>query len=129
MAKAIYYLSEKMDKASKSILYFGIYILGTGLTLLLTPQLLLNFLMIDELPNIWIQLLGLALAALGYYYIKAAKDGNTDFYRGTIPVRIGQFIVVVILVLVHKGPYVLIAVSTIEALAGIITYHLLSKSH
>lgn len=117
-----------MDKASKSVFFFGIYILATGLTLLLAPQILLQLLMIDTSPNIWMQLLGLALSALGYYYIKAAKDQNFDFYRGTVPIRIGQFFVVVVLVYLYEGPYILIAVSAIEALAGIITYRLLPKS-
>ncbi|MEM8893600.1 MAG: hypothetical protein AAGC88_03415 [Bacteroidota bacterium] len=117
-----------MDKASKSVLFFGIYILITGLTLLLAPNILLLLLMIDAQPSIWMQLLGLALTALGYYYIRAAHDRNFDFYRGTVPIRIGQFLVVVVLVYIYEGPYILIAVSAIEALAGIITYRLLSKS-
>ena len=117
-----------MDKASKSVFIFGIYILITGLTLLLFPALLLSLLMIDVTPNIWMQLLGLALSALGYYYIKAARDNNVDFYKGTIPIRIGQFFVVTFLVWHYEGPYILIAVSGIEALSGILTYRFLPRA-
>jgi hypothetical protein len=117
-----------MDKASKSVLYFGIYILITGLTLLLAPSVLLQLLMIEDSPNIWMQLLGLALTALGYYYIKAARDNNIDFYKGTIPIRIAQLGVVILLVWSYEGPYILIGVSSIEALSGIITYTLMRKS-
>lgn len=111
-----------MDKASKSVFYFGIYILITGLTLLTAPSALLQLLMIDDSPNIWMQLLGLALIALGYYYIKAARDNNIDFFKGTIPIRIAQLVVVIILVWAYDGPYILIGVSGVEALSGIITY-------
>lgn len=117
-----------MNQASKSVFYFGIYILITGLTLLAAPNLLLQLLMIDDSPNIWMQLLGLALSALGYYYIKAARDNNIDFYKGTIPIRIAQLAVVTLLVWVYEGPYILIGVSAIEALSGIITYVLIRKA-
>lgn len=117
-----------MDKSSKSVFFFGVYILVTGLALLLMPGILLQLLMIETTPNIWMQLLGLALAALGYYYIKAARDNNIDFYKGTIPIRIAQLAVVIILVLIYGGPYILIGVSAIEALSGIVTYTLLRKA-
>jgi hypothetical protein len=120
--------NKTMDKASKSVFYFGIYILITGLTLLLAPSILLKLLMIDDSPNIWMQLLGLALCALGYYYSKAARDNNIDFYKGTIPVRIAQLGVVILLVWIYDGPYILIGVSGIEALAGIITYTFMRKA-
>ena len=96
--------------------------------MLLAPQLLLQMLMIDIAPNIWMQLLGLALSALGYYYIKASKDRNFDFYHGTVPIRIGQFFVVVVLVWAYSGPYILIGVSAIEAIAGIVTWRLIADS-
>lgn len=117
-----------MDKATKSVFYFGIYILITGLCLLVMPELLLRLLMIDDAPDIWMRLLGLALSALGYYYIKAAHDHNIDFYRGTIPIRIAQLIVVVCLVWMYDEPYILVGISAIEALSGIITYVYIRRS-
>ena len=116
-----------MNKAAKSILFFGSYILVTGLVLLMIPELLLRLLMINDTADIWIRLLGLALSALGYYYVKAARDGNIDFFKGTIPVRIAQFAVVVVLVVLYDGPYILIGISAIEALSGIVTYYYIHK--
>ncbi len=111
-----------------SIRVFGIYLLFTGLSLLLVPDVLLNLLMIDETPNIWMQLLGLALSILAFYYLKAAKDQNIDFIKGTVPVRIGQIFGVATLVILYEGPYILIAVSLVETFAGFWTWLTLRKA-
>ena len=84
--------------------------------------------MIDEAPNIWMQLLGLALSVLAFYYLKAAKDQNIDFIKGTVPIRIGQILGVTILVVLYGGPHILIAVSLVETLAGLWTWLTLRKA-
>lgn len=116
-----------MKKLVNSIYTFGAYILGTGLVLMFMPQLLFNALQISDSPSIWVKLLGLALSALGYYYIKAAKDQNLAFINGTIPIRIGQFAIVGLLLVQTDGPYVLLAVSAIELCFGLWSLFLLNK--
>lgn len=120
-------MQPKMTSLAKSILIFGIYIGLTGICLLLFPKLLLSALMIAETPNVWMQLLGLALGALGIYYIKAAIDNNIPFFRGTIPIRILQLLVVLGLTMLYSDYYILIGISSVEFAAGLWTWYLLKK--
>jgi hypothetical protein len=108
-----------MKKLVNSIYAFGIYIAITGVVLMLIPQVLFNALQLSGSPNIWVRLLGIALSALGYYYIKAAKDQNLEFIEGTVPVRIGQFFLVGLLLILNGGPFILLAVSAVELCFGV----------
>lgn len=116
-----------MKKLINSIYAFGAYILGTGLVLMFLPQALFTALQLADTPNIWVKLLGLALTALGVYYIKAARDSNLEFIKGTITVRIGQFAIVGMLLVQNDGPYILLVISAVELCFGIWSLLLLNK--
>jgi hypothetical protein len=87
-----------MTNATATIRFFGVYLLCVGLVLVGTPALLAGLLQIPVEAHPWLRPLGVALLALSYYYFRAAFSQNREFYRWTVDVRIGQFVLFVVIV-------------------------------
>ena len=73
-----------MNSSTKSIQVFGVYLIGLGLILLAVPNLLLQTFGFDSTSEPWIRVLGIVVAALGYYYLMAAKSNSTAFFAATV---------------------------------------------
>ncbi len=63
-----------MTRAAQSILYFGIYVVLTGLALLVVPNLLLSLFGLESTTEVWIRVLGCVVIALGSYYVAMGSD-------------------------------------------------------
>src|SRR5215213_3720213 len=70
--------------AAVSILVFGTYLVGLGLTLLLAPNVLLGIFGIPRTDEIWVRILGAVLAVIGYYQIQAARQRSEWFMRASV---------------------------------------------
>lgn len=112
-----------MSQAAKSVLIFGFYMMGEGLILLLIPNILLTVVNISKTEEFWIRLLGLSLAVLGYYYIKAARAEMREFFSWSVHIRFIQFGVVALLISLGIVHPVIIFFSAIEFASGIWTYY------
>lgn len=89
-----------MSHAAKSIFVFGIYVLAAGLTLLLAPNLALTLAGLPATNEVWIRVMGMIVAILGYYYLRSARLELTPFFRWTVhmrPLPVVVFIVFVVL--------------------------------
>src|SRR3989304_4771548 len=73
-----------MSKAAVSVFVFGCYILVNAVVLLADPNLLLAALGLEPTREPWLRLLGLMTLALSLYYIQAAREGVTAFFRLTL---------------------------------------------
>jgi hypothetical protein len=76
-----------MSPAARSIQIFGLYLLALSLTLLLAPNLLLQTFGLPLTHDVWIRVVGMLVAFLGVYYLRAAATGLTAFFAWTVPVR------------------------------------------
>jgi hypothetical protein len=113
---------ELASRAAQSVLIFGAYMIAQGLTLMLAPNLLLGILGLPLETSVWPRAGGWALIALGYYYIRNALAGNTDFFGWTVQVRGAQFLVFIGFVILGLASPILLATSGLEFLAGIWTW-------
>lgn len=77
-----------MNNAAKSILAWGIYLLGLGSLLLIAPNLIIPLFGFSPTNEIWIHILGVVVTALGYYHIQAARHGFTAFFRWSTQGRV-----------------------------------------
>ena len=77
-----------MSKSAVSIFGFGLYLLLVGPILVLVPNLLLSVFSIPETSEVWIRVLGVVVVVLGYYYVQAARNELTAFFRATVPARV-----------------------------------------
>ncbi len=90
-----------MSHAAKSIFVFGIYVLAAGLTLMLAPNHVLTLAGLPATNEVWIRVMGMIVAFLGYYYLQAARLELTPFFRWTVHTR--PLPVVVFIVFVALG--------------------------
>lgn len=110
-----------MSKTAQSVFLFGIYMLGEGLVLLLFPNVLLQLVQLPTTSEVWIRLVGVALLALGYYYVRAGRANLTAFFPWTVQVRFAQFAVIVGLVVFGIGQPVILVFAGVEAASGLWT--------
>lgn len=81
-----------MTSTAKSILYFGLYVVGLGLILIIAPNVLLSTFGFEESREPWIRVLGVVVTALGYYYVAAARSNALAFFNATVYGRIWVFL-------------------------------------
>jgi hypothetical protein len=117
-----------MTRAAQSVLVFGAYMIMQGATLMFVPNLLLGILGLPLETGVWPRAVGWALIALGYYYVRNALAGNTDFFGWTVQVRGAQFLVFIAFVICGLASPVLLATSGLEFLAGIWTWFELRRA-
>ena len=121
-----------MDVAALTMLVFGLVIVGSGLTGLLAPQLLLNVLGISESGNstqLFVMATSQASLAMGLYYILASINETRIFFQWSVPLRIINFIVFAALIPLGIAPMQWLLVAGLElAGASVTAIALASKS-
>ena len=109
-----------MDIAALTMLVFGMVIVGSGLTGLFAPQLLLTVLGITEIGSttqLFLMATSQASLAMGLYYILASVNGTRVFFQWSVPLRIINFIVFAALIPLGIAPMQWLLVAGLE-LAG-----------
>jgi hypothetical protein len=104
-----------MSRAARSVLVFGIYIAVMGLLLSTVPNMVIGPLGFPEAREPWIRVLGVVVAALGFYYVQAARHELTHFMKWTVWVRAVVLVGFVLLVVAGQAPPVLILFGLIDA--------------
>ncbi len=98
-----------MSAAAKTIFYFGIYVIFLGLTLLAAPGLPLALFRDQTEDVVWLRVLGLVVAILGFYYIQAARHELKPFFQATVYARPVVILVFIVMVLFRLGkPYMIL---------------------
>lgn len=73
-----------MSKAAISVLVFGVYVVVLGLGFIVAPNMPLELFGFPATTEPWIRVLGMVLLILAYYYIQAARNEMTGFFRFTV---------------------------------------------
>ncbi len=76
-----------ISRVAKSIFSFSLVFIMGGLGLLLAPQFVLSFLGFSLSEFLFPRLLGMTMLVLAYYYIRAAWNGLTEFFKWTVHAR------------------------------------------
>ena len=117
-----------MSSASKSVYYFGFYLLILGLTLLVVPNLLLTPFQIPETNEVWIRVVGMLVFHIGLYYVFMAPSDNKLFNTLTAYTRFGVLIWFVAFVLIGWAPAPLILFGLVDAVGALWTLYALKKN-
>ena len=117
-----------MNKPSRSILVFGIYLMATAVVLTITPNTLLALLRLAPTTEPWIRVLGVVAGILGAYYVSAARQDLTGFFRATVWGRVTFLVAVSLLVVLHWAPAILIGFGIIDAAGALWTWSALRSS-
>ncbi len=110
-----------MSKAAISIFTFGCYLVLTGATLIVVPNLLLGLFGVAPTQEVWIRVLGVVAFVLGLYYIQAGRNEVTPFFRWTTWGRALVLVAFVAFVLLGMAPAPLIVFGIIDAAGGLWT--------
>jgi hypothetical protein len=98
-----------MSRSTTSILVFGIYLVFLGLILLISPNYLLRIVGLPTTSEAWIRLTGMLILVLSFYYIQAARNEVTIFYRWTLYTRLSAiFVLLGFVILELASPVILL---------------------
>ena len=110
-----------MSRAAQSVFVFGLYLIVVGLGLVAIPNTVLTPLGFAPSAEFWPRVVGGLTLCLAFYYICAARAGLMMFFRWTVVVRTGVFIVFGALVLLKLAPTPLALLGTVDLLAAMWT--------
>lgn len=114
-----------MTRPAKTVWLFGIYLLLEGLFLMFAPSNLLTMIGLPDPESVWRVVVGFAVAVLGYYYIRNARENLIPFFGFTVQVRALQLVFFVGLFLFSQGTLTLVLFSFVEFVAGMWTWRAL----
>jgi hypothetical protein len=106
-----------MHPAAASIKYFGLYVVLTGIGLMLAPGLVLAPLGIPTPTEVWIRVVGALASVVGYYYWHCASVGAVDFFHATVRGRMAFAALMVLLIVLIAAPVALLLFAAVD-LAG-----------
>jgi hypothetical protein len=112
-----------MNKASTSILVFGIYAFVAGLGFIFAPDMALGLLGLPTATDIWIRVVGILASMLGVYYVQAFRDNNTAFFAMTVWGRLIFSIALVSLALTVPNYLPLFVFAIVDALGACWTWY------
>ena len=111
-----------MTAASKSLYYFGFYLLLTGVTLTVAPNMLLSLVQIEEAKEVWIHVLGPVVFVIGMYYVFMAPSNNTLFLTLSVYARLSIFIWFTVFVVIGWAPAQLMLFGVVDLAGAVWTY-------
>ena len=106
----------------RSIVAFALFLLLGASGLIVTPQAVLSIVGLPDAGALWPRLLALPMAVIGYFYLRAARDGITAFFRWTLPARLVGAVFMIILVAAGIAPPFLLILAAIDLSAALWTW-------
>lgn len=116
-----------MTAASKSLYYFGFYLLLTGVSLAVVPNVLLSLFQIAETNEVWIRVLGTVVFGIGLYYVFMAPTHNALFLTLSVYVRTFIALMFVVFIVMGWAPMQLALFGLVELTGAAWTYLALRK--
>ncbi len=108
-----------MTQSGKTLFYFGIYVVSTGLFFLTIPATFLSLVQLPSLPTGWASAVGLLAIVIGTYDILAGKHSIAPLIKASVWVRLGFALGTVLIVLRGQMPPTLIMLGAIDALGAL----------
>jgi len=116
-----------MTAASKSVYYFGFYLLILGITLTVVPNFLLGLFQIAETAEVWIHVLGVVVFNIGLYYVILAPTNNKSFLMMSVYTRAAVLVWFIAFVLIGWAPAQLILFGLTDTAGATWTFLALKK--
>ena len=116
-----------MSPASKSIYFFGFYLLILGISLTVFPNDLLGMFQLGETNEIWIRVVGIVVFNIGLYYVFMAPSNHALFMTLSVYTRLAILVWFIVFVLIDWAPPQLILFGLVDAGGALWTYLALKK--
>ena len=105
-----------------TIRIFGSYVLLTGATLLIVPQLLLGLFGFAATDEVWVRVLGAVVVVLGHYYRVCAASDSRAFFAATVVGRLAFCAMMAVLVFTGAGPWMLLLFGAVDVAGALWTW-------
>ncbi len=116
-----------MSKPAMSVFVFGLYLVGLGAVLLVTPNTLLALFGVPATNEVWIRILGMVVVILAFYDIQAARAEWSAYFQWSVYTRAPVIVIFTLFVLLGFVSPVLILFGVAD-LAGAIWTQLALRS-
>jgi hypothetical protein len=116
-----------MKNSSKTILAFGVYLVGIGLGFIAMPNVLMDLLGFPITDEVWSRVVGVLALSLAFYYIQAARADLTLFVQWTVYTRIVTFLFFTGFTIVNLVGPMMILLGTVDLASAIWTETTLRK--
>ena len=103
-----------MTAAARSLYYFGFYLMLTGVTLTVAPNLLLSLFGIPTTTEVWIRVLGNVVFTLGLGYVVVAPSNLRLFLVYSVYARAFVFVMFGVFVALDIAPWQLILFGVVD---------------
>jgi hypothetical protein len=111
-----------MTPAARSLLVFGVYLLGLAVALILAPNFLLGLFGVPPTQEVWIRVLGLLVGIVGAYYVIMVRRSLSALYMPTVVARVFAFVLLCAFALLQIGPPQLAIFGVIDLLGALWTW-------
>lgn len=109
-----------MSAAAKSVFAFSIYLFLVGFAFMVFPHAAVAPLGLTA-DDIWTRACGIVVTTLAYYYLTAARNELTPFFRATVIGRFFVLLAITTLALALHAPFAWIAFGVVDAAFGVWT--------
>jgi hypothetical protein len=110
-----------VNKAARSVLLFGIYVVALGVTLVVAPNPLLRLFGVAETHEVWIHVLGVLIFNIGIFYVLAGSTNIPQIIVASVPIRFGTLTFLLLFVLIGNADSALIGFGLVDAATAIWT--------
>ncbi len=117
-----------MSASAKSVLVFGVYLVGMGAGLLFIPNFVLNVLGFPATGDIWVRVVGVLALLIAFYYIQAARTELRPFFGWTVFARIAAFMCFAAFAVLGLAGPVMLLLGSVDLAGAIWTGVALGKS-
>jgi len=111
-----------VTKAPRSIVAFALFLLLGASGLVVAPQAVVPIVGLPDAGALWPRLLALPMAVIGFFYLQAARNRITAFFRWTLPARLVGAVFMITLAATSIGPPFLAILAAIDLAAAIWTW-------
>src|SRR5690348_10481223 len=116
-----------MTKGSRTIYFFGIYLMLLAVSLMAFPNTLLGMFQIPATNEIWIRVLGAVVLDIGILYVFMAPANSALFMMLTVYVRISILVWFILFAMLGMAPPQLVLFGLLDAAGAAWTYFTLRK--
>lgn len=110
-----------MTASGKSLFYFGIYAVGTGLLFITVPDKLISLTRLPSLPAGWASIIGLLALIIGTYDIFCGYSNIKSFIKISVYTRLGFAVCTFLLFVFQQMPVAITLFGSVDAIGGIWT--------
>ena len=120
-------MMKNMSYAAKTIFIFGLYMVITGLVLLIVPEVLFNVADHPTPPDVMSRIAGMLLLLFSYMYFRSALDEVTQFFHWTVHMRPFIIVFLIVFYLLDLASPIIITFGVIDLVGALWTWWAIRK--